>query len=553
VGVKSVVDVEINTAEFERFQKLFERYQAALSKQPASWAKVNKAVEAQRSGFEAIMATMLAQQALSQKRSRAEDEEERKLSRFERTWGRIAQHSKTITRNVTDMAKAVLRWTSLSTITLGLVGAGSLFGLDRLAGAVASGRRGALGVGAGYGEYQAFGATFGRFVNPDSFLSGVGEALINPALRPYLGAIGLTGREQQGTTGQVAVRALQHLKGLVDRTPLDQLALLLQSTGAGNLGLTDQDLRRLRAIPRSELESQVRTFGPRARALEFDDRTLRAWNDFINQLEIAGKKIESAFVTGLDPLIKSGALDKLSDGFANAVKTFASSPQLQKWMEQLASGVQLFAEYISSDKFQKDVRTFVEDIGVIAEAAAALAKRIGDLTSGPPPIGKPLPPGTQFVPNAPSFWQRWHIVPNMGVTPGRVLPQGANNVGNLRVPGSLQFQSFATQDEGIRAVARQLSLYGDRDRLSTIRQIITKYAPPSENDTAAYIKAVSARMGVAPDQSLNLRDKATMAALVSAITKQEGRAKGITPQVVIKVLDNTGGNVNVTASSLAGR
>ena len=41
---KAIVDIPVNTGEFERFAKLFNEYTEELEKQPAKWAKFNAAM-----------------------------------------------------------------------------------------------------------------------------------------------------------------------------------------------------------------------------------------------------------------------------------------------------------------------------------------------------------------------------------------------------------------------------------------------------------------------------------------------------------------------------
>jgi len=92
------------------------------------------------------------------------------------------------------------------------------------------------------------------------------------------------------------------------------------------------------------------------------------------------------------------------------------------------------------------------------------------------------------------------------VTPSTVTDA---NVGNLRVPGSAtDFQKFATRAEGVQAMSKQLEIYGSRDKIDSIRSAISKWAPPNENDTEAYIKFVSARTGIGADEKIDLTDPA---------------------------------------------
>lgn len=104
--------------------------------------------------------------------------------------------------------------------------------------------------------------------------------------------------------------------------------------------------------------------------------------------------------------------------------------------------------------------------------------------------------------------------------PGGKLPLGlrTNNPGNLR-PGGRQAR-YATPEEGIAALGDQLRRYGKRG-WNTVSSILSRYAPPSENDTAAYVAAVSRATGFAPGQALDLNDARTLQKLSAAIIKHE--------------------------------
>lgn len=121
-----------------------------------------------------------------------------------------------------------------------------------------------------------------------------------------------------------------------------------------------------------------------------------------------------------------------------------------------------------------------------------------------------------------------------------------NNPGNIRrgpewegLSADQRHASFATFDSpvmGVRAMARNISTYNTRDNLDTIRGIVSKWAPPNENATNRYINFVSDRMGVGPDDPLNLLDNPqTTESLISAmIVKEGGPQAGVyyTPEIV---------------------
>lgn len=114
-----------------------------------------------------------------------------------------------------------------------------------------------------------------------------------------------------------------------------------------------------------------------------------------------------------------------------------------------------------------------------------------------------------------------------GQDPNEVRGVRTNNPLNLSFanqPNAIgtdgRFAVFQTPEEGVAASVRQLQLYGQRG-LNTVEQIVGRWAPPSENDTPAYIRAVSQRMNVNPNQEIDLSDPNTMARLVNAMSVQE--------------------------------
>lgn len=130
-------------------------------------------------------------------------------------------------------------------------------------------------------------------------------------------------------------------------------------------------------------------------------------------------------------------------------------------------------------------------------------------------------------------------------TPARGLRN--NNPGNLRrtddpwqglaeTQTDTEFFVFQSPIYGIRALARTLIKYQDKHRLCTIRQLIGRWAPNTENDTVAYIKAVSDETGLAPDVVLDMHKYEHLKALVAAIIKHENGQQPYTGAQIDKAL-----------------
>ena len=107
------------------------------------------------------------------------------------------------------------------------------------------------------------------------------------------------------------------------------------------------------------------------------------------------------------------------------------------------------------------------------------------------------------------------------------------NVGNIRPVGSTTgFQQFDTPEAGIKAVDDQLRIYGSKHKVKTLREVISRWAPPSENDTEAYIKNVSQKTGLKPDEEIDLSNPTIRHIISGPIILQEQGLKKLkgTPQ-----------------------
>lgn len=84
-----------------------------------------------------------------------------------------------------------------------------------------------------------------------------------------------------------------------------------------------------------------------------------------------------------------------------------------------------------------------------------------------------------------------------------------------------RFARFTSPIWGIRAIARLLITYRDKHDLFTVKQIIYRWAPMHENDTNAYVQSVADKLGVSPDEAIDVNEYTTMRTLVTAIIKHE--------------------------------
>lgn len=112
-----------------------------------------------------------------------------------------------------------------------------------------------------------------------------------------------------------------------------------------------------------------------------------------------------------------------------------------------------------------------------------------------------------------------------------------NNPGNIRVGQNWQgmmgralmnaeqsaekdFVVFLTPMWGFRAMAEIFHTYHDHHDVTTLRGAISRWAPPNENNTGAYLNDVCVRCGTGPDAPFDFRGP-KMPDLLRAVSTHE--------------------------------
>ncbi|MDI7502019.1 Lytic transglycosylase, catalytic [Cronobacter dublinensis] len=133
----------------------------------------------------------------------------------------------------------------------------------------------------------------------------------------------------------------------------------------------------------------------------------------------------------------------------------------------------------------------------------------------------------------------FQTVQTIGANAGEASPSGSsgtlatrnNNPLNIRVSNNnwngkgadngTGFEQFDTADHGFRAGLKLMKNHINNGA-DTLGALITKWAPPNENDTRQYAQTVSHKTGIPVDAKLNPNDPQQMTAIAKAMAAQEG-------------------------------
>ncbi|VVE79410.1 mannosyl-glycoprotein endo-beta-N-acetylglucosamidase [Pandoraea sputorum] len=153
-------------------------------------------------------------------------------------------------------------------------------------------------------------------------------------------------------------------------------------------------------------------------------------------------------------------------------------------------------------------------------------------------------------------------VPDSAAATGdKSLPRGLrnNNPGNIRYGKFAQSQGaigrdsggfavFQSAEDGLRAMGALLRGYAKRG-LNTVRGVINRWAPPSENDTGAYVDTVAKRLGVGEDQALNMSDPKVIAGLTAEMTRHENGRNPFSTDTILGAVGGGSRQASVTQNN----
>lgn len=105
--------------------------------------------------------------------------------------------------------------------------------------------------------------------------------------------------------------------------------------------------------------------------------------------------------------------------------------------------------------------------------------------------------------------------------PGNIRQSRVRYKGEVRPSRDPAFKQFENPAWGYRAIFELLDTYRVRYGLDTVRGMVSRWAPPSENHTEVYIRVVAEAVGIPADRPLDTRDRTTMLRMAAAISRVE--------------------------------
>lgn len=330
-------------------------------------------------------------------------------------------------------------------------------------------------------------------------------------------ALGIAIADSNGQVRPMKDLMLDLAKALQGMPAQDQIRI------AGMLGLDEGTLNLLRQgrdVVEQTQEQMFRISGVTEKSTEEARRAQAAWATFGREMRSVGQSIFEALGPSLE-LANDGML-KMSGWVRSHKDEIAGFFSGIVGLAQAATKATV--EFTSSmvDKFQNSTigkwligkATDAIEYGMSTDIAKAAS---GGAGAAPTDAAKTAP----GVIGAASTY----------ATSSKTGPRGIrnNNPGNIKagkfaaemgaVGSDGTFAIFRSPEDGLNALRELMRRYNSKG-IDTVSEIISKFAPPSENNTQAYIASLAKSMGVNPGDHLKMTPD-VLQALMSGITKIE--------------------------------
>lgn len=574
MGVRPIIEVDVNDAEFRRFYDLFAAYAAELDEMPAAWHAIGEAMGESSKDFEA--STLSAKDALAVAAAQAGiiaeaiREATKATNGLDKSTAKGAQSMDRLRKGAEGVGKAISAVGGWILKIGALGGLGAIFsgvGIGDLASSAFRRYRQAGQLGITPGALASFQVNAQQFLTT-SALEASANAQNDISKAGYLAVLGIrysTARAM--STSDLAFAELKAARAAYLQNP----ALAMQNPAIQSylsLGGSFADVRNAATLPLSQLLTAQNKTRSDAQAMGFSAQTGQAWSNLEIALGHARVSIETDLINKLGPLAPE--LTKLTEGVIDAVGAFIGGKGFDGVIKDVKWGIGELADFVKKTPWKRVGDTFY----LAFQEIEAVAKKFSWLVPNP---GKPKT-ATEKVLSALNPFQNagdirsgaaWNSPENratlkaLGIgwsglmhflgSPFQRRSAGndfawaqrgakslldgvwANNPLNEKVltpSGRAVWGHFGSLSDGIRANAHLLKIYGNQN-LDTLAKIIPTWAPAGDgNNPSGYIANVEKWSGVSRNLPMSKWTKAQFAAVISAMSREEGTDQVSIAQVV---------------------
>jgi methyl-accepting chemotaxis protein len=375
MAVKSIIDVDVNDDAFKAFMEMFAKYQAALKKLPGAWDTANKSINKSGSAIEEMTDIMSRQVDIIDKQTRAQEKMRREVEKTGYSLTDVARATTRIAGGMKDITLSLLKFSTL-TSAFGLLSGGTgLFGFEALARSASQQRTRSMGLGITPGQLQAANITYERIGGAEPTLSSIADMQNDLRQRHRLQMLGISNEDIDNKNPfELLPQTLSAIRSRYLSIPENLRGTLAQSYGLTQFGLSMSQLRQLGGMSEQELAGLGTSLSRNATTIGGSNDINRRYQDFLEQLGVAGARLQTTLIDKLTPLAKP--LGNVVDAFTNLAASALGSDTFRNGLKTFADWINDFASTLNTEETKSSIANFIEQVGTFATRMANAVRAV---------------------------------------------------------------------------------------------------------------------------------------------------------------------------------
>jgi hypothetical protein len=293
-------------------------------------------------------------------------------SLIKNSWTSIGGSVNHVYKNIGKITSKLLHWGTITAAFTGLIGGGTLFGIDKLAQRISAQRKSALGLGISFGQQASANLNFNRLINPGSLLENSATAKYDYTSDAYVGMVNAgvsPSRIASKDAGTLSIDVLKNIYGIFSKMDKGLWGSYSKATKIDQI----IPLNDIVAIMNAEPDERKRMIDDAIKdneTLNLTKEAQRKWQDFTTALGRASKTIETELMEklkGIEP-----GLEHLTEVITGNIVSLLESKVFGEWITGLSDGIESFSKKINDEEINK----FFNWIASAAESVWGFAQSI---------------------------------------------------------------------------------------------------------------------------------------------------------------------------------
>jgi hypothetical protein len=355
-----ILKVEIDDADFKAFQQTYAQFQKKVDELPGAWAKSDSVVASLQKRFEEMRNSADKQERAGGRAAGHAHSAGESAGTLTLSWADMYVTVRRVGTNVTGATRDLVKWERLTAVFSGLLGAGGLYGINKLAANVAARRMTAGGVGLTTGQSDAFRINYGRLGDTGRILQGIAEVSRDNKDQQPFASLGVDSRGKN--PADLFIEVMGKIDKILDVTPLTRLGSTMRPYHLERLGMDENFLqlrKEMKPEERAELDAHYRRD---EKDMAVPPEVVEAWTRFNTHIDGVKRQIWTVVDANLVNI--TPGLELVAGSLVDLLRVISEQKDghTGTLLDEANGALLKFAKALDSDEGQKKLKNFMKKI-----------------------------------------------------------------------------------------------------------------------------------------------------------------------------------------------